>query len=62
MVRIAGSDFPNLSKIVNETFDSLGDIYTRHDIVEFDDIEVEADIAMNDDLSDYVLAIDDNLE
>lgn len=54
MVRVAGSDIPNLSDIVNETFDSLGDIYCG-DSVDFDGIDdTDVDISMNDDLEDYI--------
>lgn len=53
MVRICGSDIPNLSDIVNETFDSLGDIYGGSS-VDFDEIDTDADISMNDNLEGYV--------
>jgi len=48
MVKIAGSDIPNLSKIVEDTFNSIGDIYCRD---EFD--SVDNDIGMNMDLENY---------
>lgn len=53
MVRVAGSDIPNLSDIVNETFDSLGEIYGG-DSVEFDGVDTDIDISMNDNFDDYV--------
>lgn len=58
MVRIAGSDIPNLSKIVEETFDSIGDFY-HGDIIEFDDVDTDVDVSMNTDLDDYVSDISD---
>jgi len=53
MVRIANSDIPNLSKIVEETFDAIGDFY-HGDLIEFDDVDTDVDIGMNTDLDDYV--------
>lgn len=52
MVKIAGSDIPNLSKIVEDAFDSVYDIYHGNDI-EFDEVDTEVDIGMNDDIGDY---------
>jgi hypothetical protein len=41
MVRIAGSDIPNLSKIVENTFDSVVDIYNNRDINECDELYLD---------------------
>ena len=54
MVRICGSDIPNLSKIVDDAFDSICDIY-HENRVEFDPIDTDVDVSMNDDLEDYTL-------
>lgn len=53
MVNVCGSDIPNLSKIVEETFDSIGDIYTGN-ALDFDDVYVDDDISMNENLEDYI--------
>ena len=53
MVRIANSDIPNLSKIVEDAFDSIGDFY-HGDIIEFDDVDTGVDISMNTDLDSYI--------
>lgn len=53
MVRICGSDIPNLSNIVNETFDSLGDIYNGN-ALDFDDIDTDNDISMSESLDEYI--------
>jgi hypothetical protein len=53
MVKIAGSDIPNLSKIVEETFDSIGNLYGG-DSIEFDGYDADNDISMNSDLDDYI--------
>jgi hypothetical protein len=60
MVRIAGSDIPNLSKIVENAFDSVNGIYCGNTI-DFDNVETEIDIDMNDNFEDYILDIDDNV-
>jgi hypothetical protein len=59
MVKICGSDIPNLSNIVNETFDAIGDIYTGN-ALDFDDIDTDADISMNDNLEDYIPDMSDD--
>jgi len=53
MVRFAGSDIPNLSKIVEETFDSISDIYNGS-AIDFDGYDTSGDIGMNDELDDYI--------
>lgn len=53
-VKIAGTEIPNLSKIVEDTFNSIGDIYCRNDDIEFDDIDTEVEVGMNDNIDDYV--------
>jgi PHP family Zn ribbon phosphoesterase len=53
MVNIAGSDIPNLSKIVEETFDSIGSIY-HGNMIEFDEVDTDIDISMNTDMDDYI--------
>jgi hypothetical protein len=58
MVKIAGTEIPNLSKIVEDTFDSIGDIYCG-DTIEFDDVDTDMDIGMSDTLDDYVPDMDD---
>jgi hypothetical protein len=56
MVRIYGSDIPNLSKIVEDAFESIEDILDTGDYsVEFYPIDTDADISMNDNLEDYIL-------
>lgn len=52
MVNICGSDIPNLSKIVEDAFDSIN-IYDNG--IEFDEIDTDVDVSMNDDLGDYTL-------
>lgn len=58
MVRIANSDIPNLSKIVEETFDSIGDFY-HGNLIEFDDVDTDVDVSMNIDLDSYIPDISD---
>jgi hypothetical protein len=56
MVRIYGSDIPNLSKIVEDAFDSIEDILDTGDYsVEFYPIDTDTDINMNDNLEEYII-------
>lgn len=57
-VKIAGTEIPNLSKIVEDTFDSMSDFYTG-DTIEFDDVDTEVDISMNDTMDDYIPDMDE---
>ena len=60
MVNIYGSDIPNLSKIVEDAFDSIEDILDTGDYaVEFYPIDTDSDISMNDNLEDYTLNVSD---
>jgi len=59
MVKICGSDIPNLSDIVNETFDAIGDIYNGN-ALDFDGIDTDDDISMNDNLDDYIPDMSDD--
>jgi hypothetical protein len=55
MVRIYGSDIPNLSKIVEDAFDSIEDIFDTGDYaVEFYPIETDTNINV-ENLDDYIL-------
>lgn len=54
MVEICGSDIPNLSKIVDDAFESVRGIYNGDDEIDFDAVETEVDVAMGDDLGDYI--------
>ena len=47
MVKIAGSDIPNLSKIVEDTFDQIGTVYGGRDL-EFEDIDTDMDVDISD--------------
>lgn len=53
MVRIAGSDIPNLSKIVEDGIDAVYNLYDMNNSVDFDEIDTDMDISMNDEISDY---------
>ena len=56
MVRIYGSDIPNLSKIVEDAFDSIENILDTGDYsVEFYPIDTDTDVSMNDNLEEYIL-------
>lgn len=52
MVNVCGSDIPNLSKIVEDAFDSIS-IYGND--IEFDEVDTDIDVSMNDDLGDYTI-------
>jgi hypothetical protein len=60
MVRIYGSDIPNLSHIVDEAFESIEGIIGSGDhSVDYDPVETDMDCSMNDDLEDYTLNVSD---
>jgi hypothetical protein len=60
MVRIYGSDIPNLSHIVDEAFESIEGIIGSGDhSVDCDSVETDMDFSMNDDLEDYTLNVSD---
>jgi hypothetical protein len=60
MVRIYGSDIPNLSKIVEDAFDSIENILDTGDYsVDFYPIDTDSDISMNDHLEDYTIDASD---
>jgi hypothetical protein len=60
MVRIYGSDIPNLSKIVEDAFDSIEDILDTGDYsAEFYPIDTDSDISMNDSLEEYIINASD---
>lgn len=62
MVRIAGSDIPNLSKIVEDGIDAVYGLYGGECSVDFDEIETDVDVSMNDNLADYALTLDDTTD
>ena len=60
MVRICGSDIPNLSHIVDEAFESIEGIIGSGDhSVDFDPVETDMDLSMNDTLEDYTIDASD---
>jgi len=64
MVRIYGSDIPNLSHIVDEAFESIeGIVGSGKHSVDFDSVETDTDVSMNDDFEDYTIdALSDSPE
>ena len=56
MVRIYGSDIPNLSHIVDEAFESIeGIVNCGNCSIDVDPVDTDMDLAMNDDFEDYTI-------
>jgi hypothetical protein len=64
MVRIYGSDIPNLSHIVDDAFESIeGIVDCGNCSIEVDPVDTDMDIAMNDEFDDYTIdALNDSSE